>query len=76
MFTVFGHFPLFVCFRSVSFEAHSQNRSVHRDFSDYKSDSRKYGANKSFTNKYVPSKPEKNTKNSIGLDDDDFEDEE
>ena len=43
---------------------------------DYKSDSRKYGAYKSFTNKYVPSKPEKNTKNSIGLDDDDFEDEE
>ena len=39
---------------------------------DYKSDSRKYGAYKSFTNKYVPSKPEKNTKNSIGLDDDDF----
>ena len=43
---------------------------------DYKSDSRKYGAYKSFTNKYVPSKPEKNTKNSIGLDDDDFENEE
>ena len=43
---------------------------------DYKSDTRKYGAYKSFTNKYVPSKPEKNTKNSIGLDDDDFEDEE
>ena len=43
---------------------------------DYKSDSRKYGAYKSFTNKYVPSKPEKNTKNSIGLDDEDFEDEE
>ena len=43
---------------------------------DYKSDSRKYGSYKSFTNKYVPSKPEKNTKNSIGLDDDDFEDEE
>ena len=43
---------------------------------DYKSDTRKYGAYKSFTNKDVPSKPKKNTKNSIGLDDDDFEDEE
>lgn len=44
---------------------------------DYKSDTRKYGANKSFAkNKDIPSKPEKNTKNSIGLDDDDFENEE
>ena len=43
---------------------------------DYKSDTRKYGTNKSCANKDVPSKPEKNTKNSIGLDDDDFENEE
>ena len=43
---------------------------------DYKSDTRKYGTNKSLANKDVPSKPKKNTKNSIGLDDDDFENEE
>ena len=43
---------------------------------DYKSDTRKYGTNKSFANKDVPSKPKKNAKNSIGLDDDDFENEE